>query len=401
MTLAPTSWLSALGANRVVAVAAVLVLAGDGVAAAEPLVVAARRGDMATVRALVARHADVNAPDVDGSSALHWAVHHDDVGVVKLLLLSGARVDAANRYGVRPLSIACLNGSAGSVAALLDAGADPNTSQPEGETALMTAARAGSVEVVRMLIARGADVDAKEHWRGQTALMWAAAEGHVDVVRLLIEHGADIHARSTFPAAAHVLNPGGQFLRDRQTGAAPPLGLTPILFAVRGGHQGVVLALLDTGASVNTAAPSGYSLLHLAIENAHFELAAALLERGADPNSVGPLPEGLTPLHHVVQVRRPMPFQRLDPPVPTGSLTSLDLMRALIARGADVDADLATPLKKRLSAMPPAVRALWKVDEDMDVVQTPLWLAANNPGGPDPEAMELLVAAGAKRRAVR
>ncbi len=39
---------------------------------------AAMRGDKAAVRALIAQKADVNAPQDDGATALHWAVYRGD-----------------------------------------------------------------------------------------------------------------------------------------------------------------------------------------------------------------------------------------------------------------------------------------------------------------------------------
>ena len=98
----------------------------------------------ATVRALLNQHADVNAPQVDGMTALHWAAYHDDVEIAGLLLRAGANVKAANRYGVTPLSLACTNGNGAMVELLLKAGADPNAALPGGETPLMTAARTGT-----------------------------------------------------------------------------------------------------------------------------------------------------------------------------------------------------------------------------------------------------------------
>lgn len=348
---------------------------GVGAAAQDRrLVDAAKRNEAATVRALLAEGVDVNAVGVDGTSPLQWAVHHEDVALVAHLLRAGAQANAANRYGVKPLSIASTNANVAIIEALLTAGADPNTSQPEGETALMTAARTGSAEIVKLLIARGADVNALESWRGQTALMWAASEGHAAVVRLLVAHGADIRARSILPQRSGVRGPPG----------GRPGGMTPILFAVRGGHIATTLALLQAGASVNEQAPSGNSLLHLAIVNAHFELAAALVKAGADTNALGPLPDTFTPLHLLVQVRRPA-WTTKPSPVPSGNLDSLDLMKALVAHGARIDAPLPPPQPRRAdpddeSVPPPGEGA------------TPLWLAAR---GPDPDAMRTLIAMGA------
>ena len=65
-------------------------------------------------------------------------------------------------------------------------------------------------------------------------------------------------------------------------------GLTPLLFAVRGGHVGAVEALLAAGADIHGAAQDGTAPLALAVVNAHYELAGRLIELGADPNRPDP-----------------------------------------------------------------------------------------------------------------
>src|SRR2546421_8110124 len=80
---------------------------------------AAMKGDTAAVRALLQQKADVNAPQVDGATALHWAVYHDDAEAADLLIKAGAAVDAKNREGMTPLAMAALYGSAGIVERLL------------------------------------------------------------------------------------------------------------------------------------------------------------------------------------------------------------------------------------------------------------------------------------------
>ena len=112
---------------------------------------------------------------------------------------------------------------------------------------------------------------------------------------------------------------------------------TPLVFAVRAGHLGSTRALLDAGADVNERLPDGMSALVLAVDNAHYELAAALLERGADPNAAA---QGWSALHQVAWSRRPNRGFNMPAAVPTGNLDSLELVRRLVARGADVNARL-------------------------------------------------------------
>ena len=288
---------------------------------------AAEKTDRAKVRALLRQRADVNAPQADGMTALHWAVYRDDAEMADELLNAGAGVNAATRYGVTPLSLACTNGNDALVERLLTAGADPNLALPGGETPLMTAARTGALSAVRTLLARGAAVDAKDASRGQTALMWAAAEGHADVVRELVAAGADVRARV-------------------------PSGFTPLFFAVREGRLDVVKSLLQAGADVNETIPvdgprrkgyggalprAGMSPLLLAVVNAHFELGAALLDAGANPNVDV---TGYTPLHAITVVRKPGVGDNDPAPEGSGAMTSLELVRQLVTHGANVNAKM-------------------------------------------------------------
>jgi ankyrin repeat protein len=296
-------------------------------AADSPLADAAEKSDRAAIRSLLKQHADVNAPQADGMTALHWAAHEDDLETAKLLLKAGADAKATNRYGATSLSMACVNGNAEMVELLLERGADPSVTLRGGETVLMTAARTGKAGPVKALLKRGADVNAKER-RGQTALMWAAAEGHTEVVELLLKAGADIHA------------------------TLPDSGFTPFFFAVREGRTEVVRVLLKAGADVNeTMQPKkpngkgprkGTSALILAVENGHFELAAYLLEAGADPNDQR---SGFTALHALSWVRKPNRGDGDDgdpPPIGSGNLSSLQFVKELVKRGADVNARLKT-----------------------------------------------------------
>jgi len=295
-------------------------------AANSPLAAAAEKSDRAAIRTLLKQRADVNAPQADGMTALHWAVQLDNLETARLLTKAGADVKATNHYGVPPLSLACENGNTETVELLLTAGADPNTTLRGGETVLMTAARTGKIGPVKVLLAKGAKVDAKER-RGQTALMWAAADGHATVVELLLKAGADFRTPS------------------------PDSGFTPLFFAAREGRTEVVRALLKAGADVNEAMQpkrtniktpaKGSSALTLAIENGHFELALELVKAGADPNDQR---SGFTPLHMMTWVRKPQRGEDYGapPPLGSGNLNSVQFIQRLVKHGAAVNARLKT-----------------------------------------------------------
>jgi len=283
------------------------------------LIDAVKRSDAKTVRTLVAEHADVNATEVDGSSALLWATQRDNSEIVDILLAAGANPKAATRYNVTPLSLACTNGNVVIIERLLKSGADPNGVSEEGETALMTASLTGKVDAVKALLTHGADVSAKDPVKGQTALMWAASEGNAGVVDLLLDSGSDLKAKSKG-------------------------GFTPMLFAVRNGHLEVVKVLLKHKASVNDIATDGTSALNMAVVNAYFELASALLDAGADPNA--PDPRG-SALHTLAWLRKPgadgaagVGNTPHGPPVPTGNMTALELAAKLLEHGANPNSQI-------------------------------------------------------------
>src|SRR5438552_14796744 len=109
------------------------------------------KGNKQAVRALLLRKADVNAPQVDGTTALHWAVRADDLETTDLLIRAGANVSAANREGVTPLMLAATNGSTRMIEKLIKAGANPNASLSKfGDTALMLTARTGNIEAAKV-----------------------------------------------------------------------------------------------------------------------------------------------------------------------------------------------------------------------------------------------------------
>ena len=178
--------------------AAVLVCLAVGLSAASSEVAdAAMRGDDAALKTLLVRRGvDVNAPQPDGATALHWAVYRDDAAMLDQLLRAGAKPNVTNRVGMTPLAMAALYGSAPIVDRLLKAGADVKATGPNGESMIMYAARNGRPETLRLLIEAGGDVNARERVRGTTALMWAVAQKNAKAVEVLLAAGADHSAKS-------------------------------------------------------------------------------------------------------------------------------------------------------------------------------------------------------------
>ena len=185
--------------HRISVLVAAVVLSVSGLISAagrSEVADAVMKGDRAALAALLQRKADVNAPQTDGATALHWAVYRDDLDAVDLLVRAGARLDTANPEGITPLAMACLYGNVSMINKLIKAGADVAQRGPNGQTLLMLAARNGQPEAINLLAAAGADVNAKESLRGTTALMWAAEQRHPAAVKALLDRGADAAAKT-------------------------------------------------------------------------------------------------------------------------------------------------------------------------------------------------------------
>lgn len=318
------------------------------------LLEAAQRNNTETLLTLLAEGINVNASQPDGATALHWAAHWNEISVAQQLIDAGAIVSAVNEFGLTPLSLACRNGSETMVNTLLASGADATSVQPSGETVLMTCARTGSREAVEQLLAGGANPDAIEERSGQTALMWAAAEGHSAVIHALIEAGADVNASSH-----------GNF--------------TALLFAARAGELDVSRHLLEAGADVNVATTIGHSALliaaasldaitgsdyRLVVESSdHEALGLLLLEHGADVAQADQY--GMTPLHYVVEMGKPV------------------LLNALLEKNANPNAQLTEGLPFRRGDY---------VGRGAYNGASPFWLAARLG---ETGMMESLLAAGA------
>lgn len=160
---------------------------------------AARRGDAEVVASRLGAGVDVDGPDGDGMTALHWAAERGHVDVVRRLLEAGAGISSATRIGAyTPLHLAARRGSAPIVRQLLAHGADPDaTTTNSGVTALHLAAGAvGGEAAVRALLEAGADPDALEASAGQTPLMFASSRERAASVRALLEAGADPSIRT-------------------------------------------------------------------------------------------------------------------------------------------------------------------------------------------------------------
>lgn len=321
---------------------------------------------------------DVNARHPDGSTALQWAVYREDLPEVRRLIKAGADVRLANAFGATALSLAADTGNAPIIAALLKAGADPRAGNAEGQTPLMAVARTGKLDAAKLLLRAGADVNARERWGGQTALMWAASQGQPQMIRLLLHSGAHVDDRSiVHDWARKVTAEGREKGMDRG-------GFTPLLYAAREGCSACVSELLHGGADINLGDPYNTTPLVLSLMNLHFDTARVLIEAGADVQLWDFY--GQAPLYAAVDMNA-VPHGGRPDVASTDATTAMDIIRMLIARGANVNAQLKLHLPQR--AMPADRNADFRV---LNTGATPLMRAAV---GADIPAMQELIKAGA------
>ncbi|MBF8269252.1 MAG: ANK REP REGION protein [Gammaproteobacteria bacterium] len=343
------------------------------------------RNDPAALNRLLAGKADVNIPQPDGATALHWAIYKDEPEIVKDLIAAGADVSAANRMGVTPLILAAENGNVVVIRLLIEAGANPNEHLRNGETVLMMAVRTGNTEVIEVLLEHGADVNATETLRGTTALMWAAAYSNPQALELLIRHGADVSKKTGTikPGRRPYLAPTAKERIDEyrlgfgQGGISIPVdlnravpivekklsdlpadvqrergvtdiaaddpeqgsdrrgndpwgGLTALVFAARENDKESVKILLASGADVNQVTEYGWSPLLTATQNRFYQLGKLLLENKADPDIANR--GGWTPLYIATDNRN---IEGGDYPTRQPDMDHLEYIQLLLKHGAD------------------------------------------------------------------
>lgn len=352
---------------------------------------AAKAGDINAIKALLAKHAPIDAPSNDGSTALHWAAESNNLDLARQLLKAGANANAATHLGATPLYLAAVNGSPGMIKLLLASHADPNGRVlTNGETALMFAARSGNIDSVRLLLDAHADVNAAESYHNTTALMWAAERDNAAIVKLLLEKGADATAASKVaprgttgrarggsapdpnlapppaadgdgavsPDAAPKKPPAAAAGADAPARKPPPArarpkagGVTALVLAARENGIETVKTLLDGGAPINEPSGDGSTALLVAVQNVHLELARLLIERGADVNLANE--KGWNPLYLAVKDRS-MEVGTMPAPPTIDRDELYKLITVLLDRGANPNARIKADTEMRN-----AIKATW------------------------------------------
>jgi len=223
------------------------------------LAVAARRGDLEAVRLLVKSGVRPDAPDINGSTALHAAAGDGQLEVVEFLLSVGAEPGTANKQGRRPLYEAAASGSIECCRLLIERGAKLDTPTVGGWTPLTAALYWGSDEVTDYLLGLGAEMNLE----GDIPLLEASRRGYRRTVKRLLRDGARADERDES-------------------------GRTALHFAASGGVTEVVELLLAAGADPEALDASGNTPFQRAAENSQLENIERMLPKVRTPSSALP-----------------------------------------------------------------------------------------------------------------
>ncbi len=189
------------------------------------MMMAAKEGQTAVLKAMLVSGEDVNSRDQHGKTALLWAVEKGHADAVRLLANNGAEVNVRDKAGDTSLTMAAWSGKQNIVEVLLNQGAEIKARNYEGHTALMNAAIKGHEAVLKSLLEAGADPNITTH-DGKTPLMAAAWNGHPDIVQILLANASTVNAKSE-------------------------MGWTPLMYAAWSGDGHIVESLVEYGADPN------------------------------------------------------------------------------------------------------------------------------------------------------
>lgn len=259
------------------------------------LVIAAGKGKIKMVNAMLGSGENPNAADRKGVTALMYAARKNRVNIVDALLAQGADVNLKDQVGWTALMFAIKKNHAESAKRLLEKGADPIVVDSSGWSAVNLAAIGGYAAILDALANTGLDINAKNP-DNKTALMFAAKGGDPATVQILFDHHANLLARDQLGATAlmyaaragqpqvidlfykHLAAPALKEKRAEIIDQYDDSQWTALTWAVRKSKHAAAQALIYAGADVNHKDSQDTPILHLAVDNGDQSMVMMLLK---------------------------------------------------------------------------------------------------------------------------
>uniref|UniRef100_A0A0B7K9G5 Clr5 domain-containing protein n=1 Tax=Bionectria ochroleuca TaxID=29856 RepID=A0A0B7K9G5_BIOOC len=320
-----------------------------------PLSYAVLGDNLQTATLLLESGANPDGVSLYGHTALGAACTKENLDMVKLLLAYGA-TPMGSELGSTPLQLAILHKDHIFVDSLLQKGADVNAPPyfEGGRTALQAAAETGNVPLFKRLVKMGADINlpaATEN--GMSCLQAAMLSGNDEIIDMILQYGGAATVDSilcavkirSFKMVDFLMGVGADVIAPGIADLGPDLGrrlVTPLVLAIYNADFDMVDKLLQSGANVSHIYCETASILplHQAIRARDLRITNLLLSVGADPNQVEPF-SGETGLGIATSYAYWEALESIILLVAAAEQNNFDLVKALIARGANVEADNA------------------------------------------------------------
>ncbi len=235
---------------------------------------------------LVQNNAEVNSPDFDGDTPLHFAVMNNNLEAVEYLLENGANTNVKNKDGITPLHIAVKEKNYDITGKLLAAGADRNTKDIDGVSALDIVKASNDVDLFKLFSITQEDIRKDKLLADlQQAVINNISKPAVKAIKENVDKG--------FYNRPVKQDNGSSSIDGRFVGENP----TPLIAALYFGYNDIAKALINIGADINK--PNDYpfySPLMVAAESGNKEMVNVLLDKGADVNYQSKM-DGITALN--------------------------------------------------------------------------------------------------------
>jgi ankyrin repeat protein len=323
----------------------------------------AQLGDVESIDLLLTLSADINKKSEAGTTALMVAIASEQQDCASTLLSRGANPMDKDQAGNTSLVLAAKHSSSDSnmplVEHILSAMPLDKVSPPEAQQVFMLAAVNGNPQLAQVLLTHGVDPNHQDA-QGNTALLLAVDHGNTVIVTSLVQQP---HVDATIKNAqgesalllacrkGHIelctslLAVSADCIND-----SDDTGAFPLLHWTAHASLPMIKQLVKHGANVNQQTKDGTSALMLAVDAKQHRITKWLLKQGVDANLV--THDGYTSLMIAVANKDAVSTNLLlnmganvDLYTTTGSSAlmsacihgNLDILRAILARHADID----------------------------------------------------------------